>query len=84
MHGQRRRSARRRTDSMGAPVKHAMSLEEIAQAEGTSVAAVHMLLTRALRKLRRVRASFARAGSLLRPWTPTGRGLSNEQGILSY
>jgi hypothetical protein len=39
---------------MGAPVKHAMSLEQIAQAEGMSIAAVHMTLTRALRrKLRR-------------------------------
>ena len=38
---------------MGAPVKHAASLEEIAQAEGISVGAAHMTLSRALRKLRR-------------------------------
>jgi hypothetical protein len=38
---------------MGAPVKHEMSLEQIAQAEGISVAAAHMTITRALRKLRR-------------------------------
>jgi hypothetical protein len=37
---------------MGAPVRHAASLEEIAQAEGVSIGAAHMLLTRALRKLR--------------------------------
>jgi galactitol-specific phosphotransferase system IIB component len=30
-----------------------MSLEQIAQAEGISVAAAHMLISRALRKLRR-------------------------------
>lgn len=38
---------------MAAPLKHAMSLEQIAQAEGISVAAAHMLISRALRKLRR-------------------------------
>jgi len=38
---------------MGAPVKHAASLEEIAQAEGISVAATHMLICRAPKKLRR-------------------------------
>jgi hypothetical protein len=37
---------------MGAPVKYAASLEQVAEAEGISVAAAHMLLTRALRKLR--------------------------------
>jgi hypothetical protein len=37
---------------MAAPVRHAMSLEEIAAVESTSVAAIHMLLSRALRKLR--------------------------------
>jgi DNA-binding CsgD family transcriptional regulator len=37
---------------MGAPVRYAASLEEIAEAEGVSIAAIHMLLTRALRKLR--------------------------------
>jgi hypothetical protein len=38
---------------MAAPLRHAASLEEIAQAEGISVAAAHMLISRALRKLRR-------------------------------
>lgn len=39
---------------MGAPVKSGgMSLEQIAQAEGTTVGAVHVLLGRALKKLRR-------------------------------
>lgn len=38
---------------MAAPLRHAMSLEEIARAEGMSIAAVHMTITRALRKLRR-------------------------------
>jgi hypothetical protein len=33
-------------------LKHAASLEEIAQAEGMSIAAVHMMISRALRKLR--------------------------------
>lgn len=37
---------------MGAPVKYAASLEQVAEAEGISVAAAHMLITRALRKLR--------------------------------
>lgn len=35
-----------------APIKHEMSLEAIAEIEGTTVAAVHMCLSRALRKLR--------------------------------
>jgi len=38
---------------MAAPLKHAMSLEEIAKAEGTTVGAVNVLLGRALRKLRK-------------------------------
>jgi hypothetical protein len=38
---------------MAAPIKHAMSLEEIAETEGTSVAAISMLLGRAFKKLRR-------------------------------
>jgi excisionase family DNA binding protein len=42
-----------RRDSVGAPIRHAASLEAIAKAEGMSIAAVHMCLTRALRKLRR-------------------------------
>ena len=37
---------------MGAP-KDGMTLAEIAEREGVSVGAVHMLLSRALRKLRR-------------------------------
>jgi hypothetical protein len=37
---------------MATPPKHAASLEEIAQAEGMSIAAVHMMISRALRKLR--------------------------------
>lgn len=37
---------------MATPLKHAASLEEIAQAEGMSIAAVHMMISRALRKLR--------------------------------
>jgi hypothetical protein len=37
---------------MGAPVRHAASLEAIAKAEGMSVAAVHVIISRALRKLR--------------------------------
>jgi len=36
------------------PIKYGgMSLEEIAQAEGSTVAAINMLLSRALRKLRK-------------------------------
>ena len=38
---------------MAAPLKHAMSLEETAKAEGTTVGAVNVLLGRALRKLRK-------------------------------
>ena len=38
---------------MAAPIKHAASLEEIAQAEGTTVGAVNVLLGRALLKLRK-------------------------------
>jgi hypothetical protein len=38
---------------MSASIKPAASLEQIAEAEGTSVGAVHMCLTRALKKLRR-------------------------------
>ena len=37
---------------MVTPLKHAASLAEIAQAEGMSIAAVHMMISRALRKLR--------------------------------
>jgi DNA-binding CsgD family transcriptional regulator len=37
---------------MGRPVTHAASLEEIAAAEGTTVAAVNMAINRALKKLR--------------------------------
>jgi hypothetical protein len=38
---------------MAAPLKHAMSLEQIAEAEGTSPRAIHTLISRALKKLRR-------------------------------
>jgi DNA-binding CsgD family transcriptional regulator len=37
---------------MAAPLKHAMSLEQIAEAEGTSPRAIHTLICRALKKLR--------------------------------
>jgi hypothetical protein len=37
---------------VGAPLKHQMSLEEIAAKEGTTPAAINTLLSRALRKLR--------------------------------
>jgi hypothetical protein len=37
---------------VAAPIKGEMSLEAIAEAEGTSVAAINMCLSRALRKLR--------------------------------
>jgi hypothetical protein len=40
---------------MSSPIKHAASLEEIAKAEGISVAAAHMVINRALRKLRNQR-----------------------------
>jgi hypothetical protein len=38
---------------VGAPIKGEMSLEAIAAAEGTTVAAINVLLGRALKKLRR-------------------------------
>jgi hypothetical protein len=41
-----------RSHGAGRPVTHAASLEECARAEGISVAAAHMLISRALRKLR--------------------------------
>jgi DNA-binding CsgD family transcriptional regulator len=37
---------------MATSLKHEMSIEEIAAAEGTTVGAVNMLLSRALKKLR--------------------------------
>jgi hypothetical protein len=44
---------------MGAPLKHGgMSLEAIAAAENTTPAAIHTLLTRALKKLRRQKLVF--------------------------
>lgn len=57
---------RRESDKMGAQAKHAASLAEIAAAEGTTVAAINVLLGRALKKLRR-------AGFL-----QTARELANE------
>jgi hypothetical protein len=38
---------------MAAPLRHAASLEEIAAIEGTTPRAIHTLITRALRKLRK-------------------------------
>ena len=38
---------------MAATLKHAMSLEAIAEMEGTTPRAIHTLITRALRKLRK-------------------------------
>jgi hypothetical protein len=52
---------------MGAPIKYegGMSLEAIAAAEGTTPAAIHMLLSRALRKLRSSQGSICSARELL-------------------
>jgi hypothetical protein len=38
---------------MAAPLRHAMSLEQIAEQEGTTPRAIHTLISRALKKLRR-------------------------------
>ena len=38
---------------MGRPLKHAMTLEAIAAAEGTSLRTINTVMVRALRKLRR-------------------------------
>ena len=38
---------------MAPPVKYAASFEQIAEAEGTTVGAVNVLISRALRKLRK-------------------------------
>jgi hypothetical protein len=52
---------------MASPLKHEMTIEEIAAAEGTTVGAVNMLLSRALKKLRAsgflITAREARAGA---------------------
>jgi hypothetical protein len=47
--------ARGSSAKIGAPLKHEMSLEAIAAAENTTPAAIHMCLSRALRKLRKLR-----------------------------
>jgi hypothetical protein len=38
---------------VGRPLKHAMTLEAIAAAEGTSLRTINTIMTRAMRKLRR-------------------------------
>jgi hypothetical protein len=63
---------------MAAPVKHAMSLEEIAETEGTSVAAISMLLGRAFQKTACIRPPKYGPGVWRPSWTATGKGLSND------